>query len=35
MVFLYDYINKEKVDFIIRGIRNTIDYEMKNKCKCK
>lgn len=24
---LYDYINKEKVDFIIRGIRNTIDYE--------
>lgn len=24
---LYDYVNKEKVDFIIRGIRNSIDYE--------
>lgn len=24
---LYNYVNKEKVDFIIRGIRNSIDYE--------
>lgn len=26
----YDYANKIKADFILRGIRNTIDFEYEN-----